>query len=273
MVSAEATDGYIHFQKVWPEIQKNLFQNEYFKRLETLPLMGENFGSLKEFDIGYRIGQILNSAVGFFVKTLQQAFLNTTIIFFHFIIALYLIYFLLIDGVTFGKKISELIPLTDKDKNDLYERGIRVTKGTLYGTIMIGVGEGIFGGVLFTIFGIKGPFLWGTIMMILSMIPLVGTNGILLPVSIYFLLTSQYLSGVLILIIGCGGILISQNIIRPKLVGDHSGIHPAIIVLSTLGGMTWLGLIGFLVGPILASLFIAVWQQFGKKYRPQYSKK
>ncbi len=267
MVSTEAAEGYNHFQKNWPKIQKNIFENNYLDHLETLPYIGENLSKIQELDIGEKIGQTLSTALSFFAKTLQQAFVNTTIIIFHSLIALYLIYFLLIDGTVFYKKISDLIPLTNEDKNDLYERGIKVTKGTLYGTIMIGVGEGIFGGTLFTLFGIKAPFLWGCIMMILSMIPLVGTNSILLPVAIYFLLTEQYVSGVLLLVIGSGGILISQNIIRPKLVGDHSGIHPAIIVLSTLGGMAWLGLIGFLIGPLLASLFIAIWEQFGKKYR------
>ena len=271
MVSAEATQGYNHFQENWPQIQKTLFNNEHFKHLETLPYIGDNVSKLKELDLGDRLGQALSTAVEFLAKILQQAFLNTTTVIFHFVILLYLIYFLLIDGQTLRGKISRLIPLSDKDENELYETVMRMAKGTLYGTIVIGVLEGVFGGLLFTFFGIKAPFLWGSIMMILSMIPLVGTNSVLVPVAIYFLLTGQFVAGLSILVIGSGGILISQNIIRPKLVGEHAGMHPAIIVLSTLGGIAWLGLVGFLIGPLLASLFVALWDQFGKRYRSQLS--
>ena len=67
------------------------------------------------------------------------------------------------------------------------------------------------------------------------------------------------------ILLGLGGVAITQNVVKPKLLGDRTGLNPALALLATIGGIAWLGLIGFLVGPLLASLFIVVWQQFGKR--------
>ena len=271
MISAEATEGYNLFRKNWPQIQNTFFNSDYINRLisylESTPYIGESIVKLEGLDIASRVEQIISTGVEFLAKILRQAFLDTSALVLHVIVALYLVFFLLVDGQNFLKKVNACIPLAEKDKRELLDTITKMIKGVLYGTIVIGVAEGFYGGLLFVIFGIKAPFLWGSIMVLLSMIPLVGTNSVLVPVGIYFLLAGKYLSGILILVVGSGGILISQNIIRPKLVGDQSNMHPAIVVLSTLGGMAWLGLAGFLIGPLLAALFIAIWDQFSKKYQ------
>jgi predicted PurR-regulated permease PerM len=104
------------------------------------------------------------------------------------------------------------------------------------------------------------------------MIPLLGANTILLPAAIYKFIIGDTITGVVILIIGCGVILVNQNLIKPKLDGKKSGIHPAIVFISSMGGLTWLGIVGFLVGPLVAAVFIALWNQFGSNYKDQLNK-
>ena len=269
MISIEAAEGYNYFQLKWSEIQGAFLESKYLKELESIPYIQENISKLKELNIGEKIGEFLSSSLELLTKILRQAFLNTSTIILQIIIILYLVYFLLVDGQKLVQKMSNLIPLADKDEVDLVINVMNMAKGTLYGTVIIGVMEGIYGGLLFAICGIKSPFLWASIMTILSMIPLVGTNIVLAPVGFYFILTGDYLLGAIILILGSGGIIISQNIIRPNLIKGQSGIHPAIIVLSTLGGISWLGLVGFLIGPLLAALFVAIWDQFGERYKKE----
>jgi predicted PurR-regulated permease PerM len=121
--------------------------------------------------------------------------------------------------------------------------------------------------VLFLVFGLPSPFLWGVITMVLSMIPLIGTNIVLIPTGLITLFSGRPAAGLIIIITGAVGVAITQNVVKPKLLGDRTGLHPALALLATIGGIAWLGLIGFLVGPVLAALFIVVWRQFARRYR------
>lgn len=99
------------------------------------------------------------------------------------------------------------------------------------------------------------------------MIPLIGSNLIIIPAGIATVIGGRPAAGIIVAIAGIIGVAITQNIVKPKLLGDRTGLHPALALLSTIGGIAWLGLIGFLVGPVLAALFIVVWRQFAKRYR------
>jgi len=99
------------------------------------------------------------------------------------------------------------------------------------------------------------------------MIPIVGANAILMPTAIILFLSGDVVSGLIVLIIGSGGILISQNLIKPKVVGDKMKMHSAIVLLSMVGGIAWMGLIGFIVGPLIAAVCLVVWQQFASKFK------
>lgn len=103
--------------------------------------------------------------------------------------------------------------------------------------------------------------------MVLSMIPLIGTNLVLIPAGALTILAGRPVAGILIIVAGAVGVAITQNVIKPQLLGERSGLHPALALLSTIGGIAWLGLIGFLVGPVLAALFVVVWRQFAQRYR------
>ena len=105
------------------------------------------------------------------------------------------------------------------------------------------------------------------------MIPLIGTNLVLVPAGAILILTGRIFAGSAVIVLGLAGVAVTQNLIKPKLLGDRSALNPALALLATIGGILWLGLIGFLVGPLLASLFIVVWQQFGKRYRTELSMK
>jgi len=84
---------------------------------------------------------------------------------------------------------------------------------------------------------------------------------------ILYLILGDFTTGILILTLGTGAVLINQNIIRPRLDGNKSGMHAAIVFLGSMGGLIWMGIVGFLAGPLIAALFITIWNQFGIKYK------
>jgi predicted PurR-regulated permease PerM len=127
--------------------------------------------------------------------------------------------------------------------------------------------EGALATALFAVFRLPSPFLWGIIVMVLSMIPLIGTNLVLFPAGILTIVSGRPFAGLAILVAGTVGVFFTQNVVKPKLLGDRSGLNPALALLATVGGIAWLGIIGFLIGPVLASLFIVVWRQFALRYK------
>jgi predicted PurR-regulated permease PerM len=89
----------------------------------------------------------------------------------------------------------------------------------------------------------------------------------MIPAAIIYLLIGDYTTGILILTLGTGAILINQNLIRPRLDAERSGMHTVLALIASLGGLLWMGIIGFLSGPIITAIFVAVWNQFGNKYK------
>jgi len=269
LISIETTDGYAAIKERWPAIQKSMDSSQWTSSWKKIPLAEEIFGPIDAVKIKSQILSMAKGISDFLFSIIQKTFVNLSYILFGFALILYFTYYLFLDGEKLLNKFHYLLPLKDADEKKLISNITRITDATIYGIILIGILEGIFGALLLSIIDIPSPLLWGVGMMILSMLPLVGTNALLLPIAIYKLAIGNYFAGFFILIIGSGGILVSQNILRPLLVGNRSGMHPVIIVISSLGGIAWLGLIGFLVGPLIGGLFVAIWEQFGKKFDKQ----
>jgi len=185
----------------------------------------------------------------------------------------FILFFVFIDGPKMIDRIKELIPLGDKDTDELISEMGNMTKATIVSTLIIGLIEGVYGGLLFIIFRLPSPMLWGIIILFMSLIPIIGANVIIIPAGIITIISGRYVAGIIIICLGIAGILVTQNIIKPKLLGGRSGLHPMLILLSTLGGIAWLGIIGFLIGPMIAALFIVIWNQFGMRFKDELQSK
>src|SRR5690606_2286135 len=122
--------------------------------------------------------------------------------------------------------------------------------------------QGALGGLIFWILGIEGALLWGVIMALLSLLPAVGAAIIWLPVAIYFLVTGDYWLGGILILYGVLVIGLVDNILRPLLVGKVTKVPDYVVLISTVGGLTPFGLNGFVIGPLVAALFMAVWDLF-----------
>jgi len=186
---------------------------------------------------------------------------------FMFFIMFYTLFFFFKDGPNILKKIMRLSPLGDGYEQMLYEKFTSAARATLKTTLIVGLVQGTLGGILFWIAGVQGAIIWGLIMVILSAIPGFGSAIIWLPTGIIMLLLGNVWQGVMILIFGTLVISTIDNIIRPPLIGKDTQMHPLIVLFSTLGGLVVFGISGFVIGPIIASLFLSILSIYDFYYR------
>ncbi len=177
-------------------------------------------------------------------------------------VMLYLLFFLLRDGRALGRRIRNAVPLEEAHKARLSSKFTTVIRATLKGNMMIAVTQGVLGGIIFWILGVQGPILWGVLMAFLSLLPAIGAGLIWGPVAIYFFATGATWQGVALTAYGIAVIGMVDNVLRPILVGRDTKMPDYVVLISTLGGLTLLGINGFVIGPVVAALFMACWDLF-----------
>lgn len=181
-------------------------------------------------------------------------------------VMLYLLFFFLRDGTQLVDTIIGAAPIGDVRERRLLQKFAEVTRATLKGTLVIGIVQGGIGGLLFWMLGIESAVLWGVIMGFLSLLPAVGAALVWVPAAAILVFVGETLKGVLLLILGTLLIGLADNVLRPLLVGRDTQMPDYVILVSTLGGITLFGISGVIIGPVLASLFLAVWAMFIEEY-------
>jgi len=179
-------------------------------------------------------------------------------------IALYLAFFLIRDGENITRALLRAIPLAPSDKQKLFEKFATVLRATVKGNLLVALIQGSLGGLAFWFLGIKGALLWAVVMSFLSLLPAIGAGLVWAPVAIYFLATGAIWQGAALIVYGVLVIGLVDNLLRPILVGKDTRMPDYVVLISTLGGMTVFGINGFVLGPTIAAMFIAVWQIFAK---------
>ena len=214
-----------------------------------------------------RAGEVVGSFGGFVFNALSATTRATVLFIFHFVVMLYTMFFFLTDGPKLVRTILGYLPLADADKERMLDKFVSVTRATLKGTILIGLAQGVLGGLAFWVVGIEGAIFWGTVMTVLSIIPGVGGALVWVPAAIILAMTDSLWKGIGLALF-CGLIIGSvDNLLRPILVGRDTRMHELMIFFSTLGGLFAFGAMGFILGPILAALFLTVWELFGVAFR------
>jgi len=183
------------------------------------------------------------------------------------VIMLYVMFYFLTMGDVLLRKILYFLPLDDTNEQRLLMRFTSVTRATIKGTLVIGLLQGTICGIAFAVAGIKGPVFWGSVMAVMSIIPAFGTAIIWGPALVILALTGNY-TGAVILAILCGAVAGNlDNLIRPRLVGKDTEMHDLFVLFGTLGGISMFGLLGIIIGPIIAALFITVWEIYGSVFQ------
>jgi predicted PurR-regulated permease PerM len=134
-----------------------------------------------------------------------------------------------------------------------------VIRATIKGSVIVAIVQGLIGGIVFWALGVEGALLWGVMMGLFSLLPAVGTGLVWVPVAIYLFAIGAIAKGLILVICGLFVIGMVDNILRPILVGRDTRMPDYVVLISTLGGLQLFGFSGIVIGPVIAALFIAIW--------------
>ncbi|MFB4394509.1 MULTISPECIES: AI-2E family transporter [unclassified Pseudomonas] len=177
-------------------------------------------------------------------------------------IMLYLLFFFLREGAELARKVRQAVPLPEQQKRRLQLKFSRVVRATVKGNLLVAITQGALGGLIFWVLGIPSVVVWAVLMAFLSLLPAVGAGIVWAPVAAYFLLTGAIWQGVVLTAFGVLVIGLVDNLLRPILVGKDTRMPDYLILISTLGGLAVFGLNGFVIGPLVAALFVSSWTIF-----------
>ena len=249
-------------QAVTPWIKANLEQPDQLTAyLQNLPFY-EHLEPYRGI-ILEKAGKVVGSLSNLIVGGLSQATLGTANFLFMTFVFLYTMYFLQMEGDKLVKKILYYLPLNSDDESLMLHKFTSVSRAMIKGTFVIGILQGSLAGVAFAVAGIDNAVFWGTVMAVLSVIPSIGSALVWIPAVIILIMQGDVAGGIGLLAF-CGLIVGSlDNVLRPILVGKDTKMHELMIFFGTLGGILMFGIPGILIGPLIASLFITIWELYG----------
>jgi predicted PurR-regulated permease PerM len=198
-----------------------------------------------------RIAGAANKIVQGFISGVATAFLS-------FLLFFLFLFFLLRDGEALGKELMSLSPLDDKDDREIFNHLSKTIRGTLIGGVLVPIIQGILAMIGFAIFGLPSPVLWGSMVIIGAVIPFVGSAIIWIPATVYLALTASTWQWVGLLLFCAVIIGTADNFLKPIILKGTANFHPLFAFISVLGGLAAFGIFGFILGPIVASLFLSL---------------
>jgi len=217
-----------------------------------------------------KISDFTSLATNFLLSGIKNLTENSFTFILMFVIMLYALFYFIRDGAKMLRKAMRLSPLGDRYEVMFYNKFTSAARAAIKGTLLVGLIQGGIGTILFYAVGIDGALIWGTAMMLLSI--LIGSYFIWIPAGIIMLATGNIWQGVLILAVGVLVIGTIDNLLRPMLIGRDIQMHPLLIFLSTLGGALAFGLSGFVIGPVVTALLISFWEMYEHYYKNDLAK-
>jgi predicted PurR-regulated permease PerM len=206
----------------------------------------------------------ISRIVGTQALNIGQNALRLSVLFF---LMLYLLFFFLRDGTRLVEAIVRALPLGDTRERQLFANFAAVSRATIKGTLVVALVQGILGGLLFAVLGINAAVLWGALMAVLSLLPAVGSGLVWVPAAGILFATGHIVKALVLLGAGILVIGLVDNLLRPILIGRDTRLPDYLVLLASLGGLTVFGVSGLVIGPIIAALFLTVWEMFAQETR------
>lgn len=215
-------------------------------------------------------GELAGNAGEFLAGSVSAVTQGTINVIVKFFIMVYAMFFFLMWGPDSLIVLMRYIPLSEKDRLHILEKGLATTKAILKSILVIGVLQGILVGLAFWVAGLKGAIFWGTIVVVFSAIPGLGAPLVWIPATIYLFFNGQ--TGWAIGMALWGALVVGSidNVLRPHIVGSETKMPDLLILLATLGGILMFGPMGIIIGPIIAALLVTVLEIYRKVFSDIY---
>ncbi len=239
----------------------------FLQRAADIPAVGRflNPEVLQSAAFTDGLQSLSRNALGF----LQTASQGIAHFFFWTFVVFFTLYYFLVDGKRALNYLMRISPLRNEHDRLLIERFVSISRATVKGTLLIGVLQGALGALMFFIVGIPSPLVWGLFMVFFSIIPMLGSGIVWFPAGIILLMMGDIWQGFFVLGVGMGIISSIDNVLRPMLVGNDTKMHPLLVFFATLGGLSLFGVLGFIIGPIIVALFLALMEIYTQEFRQQ----
>ncbi|MDZ7780200.1 MAG: AI-2E family transporter [Gemmatimonadota bacterium] len=238
---------------------------EWIALVREAPLVGSLIP--EESQIASSATDVAGRVGSFLVSNLQAATRSTVTVMLQLFVMLYAMYFFLMDGGSILRRILHFTPLDEEDERRLIDQFVSVTRATIKGSILVGLIQGALAGAAFFVLALPGAAFWSTVMAVLSVIPVLGSGIVWGPTAVILISTGRVVAGIGLAVWGFVVVSTIDNFLRPRLVGRDTKMHDLLVLLSTFGGLAMFGVVGFIVGPIVAALFLTVWDLFGAAFR------
>lgn len=248
--------------------ENGLELDKYLQQLERIPLLADfvDVKAIEPEEINERIKTWLSDSNGQLAKSgllLGQGLLALMI---QLGAMLYLMFFLLRDGRYIVNQLTAALPLGQQREELLLSKIYTVVNSTIKGNIIVAVVQGVLGGVFFYFIGMPKVLLWTVAMIIAALVPAVGAAIIWAPVGLFLAFTGEMAKGIALLVYGALAISLIDNFLRPRLVSRDTRLPDYLVLLSTAGGLILMGVDGFIFGPLIAGIFIVLWQIFTREF-------
>ena len=221
---------------------------------DLLAWTGLNISQLTE-----KADDFLLAASKVFYESVSKISANVINFFISLFLFIYLTFFFLKDGEKILQSCMDAFPMKNEDESYLLNEFQKTTRATIKGTIIVALAQGFLGYMTLLLLGIEGALIWGSVMALLSIIPAVGTILVWLPIALVLFANGQIIEASILIFSGIFIIGMIDNLLRPILIGKETKIPDYLILLTTIGGISIFGITGFIIGPIIASLFISIW--------------
>lgn len=228
-----------------------------------LNYLEKNFGITEE-KITQEVITNITSLSKSILNNITQSITNILGFIINFILMIFALFFFLIGGPLYLKRVLEYLPFNEYEKKRLTCLVRDIIVSTIYGGVVVALIQALIGGVSFWILGIPTPVIWGSAIAIASFIPLLGAFSVWGPAAAYLFLTGSILKGFILTAIGALGISTIDNILKPVIIGSRTKMPTIVLFFSVLGGIKEFGLLGLIAGPLVVALFIAVIEIFRK---------
>lgn len=223
-----------------------------------------------EFDLDDYVFPLAIDARSYFNAQVPNLLGFASELFIKLFLMFFVIYYAFKEGDKLLKALLKSLPFNKDQNRQLIKRTREVVFGVLYGQFLLAIIQGFLGAIGFWVFGLSNIVFWGFIMAVLSFIPVVGPFVVLIPATLYLMATGSVISGLLFLAYSVVIVMNADNVLRSKLIGTRSNMHPLIVLVGVLGGISLFGVIGFILGPIVLALAILIIEFFNTEVLKQY---
>lgn len=233
-------------------------------QLETLALWShQTFGypqDIEQTRAQEILDQVLPPLKSWLAEWIPKAIQSVGAFILGMVITIITAYYALFQGESFVEQLKRASPMDDRMEGEFLREAKLTVDGVIKGQVVSAVLQGGLGYIAFVVAGIPNAIFWGFVMAILSFLPLIGAFLIWAPAAVYLLSIGQTAMGIGMIVWGVLVISSVDNIVKPLIIGKESALHPLLAFLGVLGGLIAFGIMGFIMGPLVLSLFAAVFK-------------